>query len=47
MGRPAGHPVDLLPLEGRHKARPLDGVGAAVAQLALVIVAPGVDLALF
>ena len=39
--RPARHAVDLLALlQGGHQARPLDGVGRAVAQLTLVVVAP-------
>ena len=46
VGRPAGHAVDLLALlEGGHQARPLDGVGRAVAQLTLVVVAPREHLA--
>ena len=46
MSRAAGHSVDLLALQGSDQPGPLDGVGAAVAQLALVVVAPGVHLAL-
>lgn len=38
----AGHTVDLLPLQRRHQSRPLDGVGGAVSELALVVVAPRV-----
>ena len=44
VGRPTGHPVDLPILEAGHQARPLDGIRRAVAQLALVIVAPGEHL---
>ena len=39
--RAACHAVDLLALlQRRHQPRPLDGVGRAVAQLTLVVVAP-------
>ena len=38
-------PVDPLDGEGGDEPGPLDGVGGAVAQLALVVVAPRVHLA--
>ncbi len=44
VGRAAGHPIDFAILEAGHQARTLDSVGRAVAQLALVIVAPSEDL---
>lgn len=46
VGRAAGDPVDLLSLQRNHQAGSLDGIGGAVAELALVVVAPGEDLAL-
>jgi hypothetical protein len=46
VSRPASDSIDLLPLQGRNEPWPLDGVGAAVAKLALIIVTPGVHFTL-
>lgn len=46
MRRAASNAVDVLALQGDHLARPLDGSGGAIAQLALVVVPPREHLTL-
>ena len=45
MGRATRDPIDLPVLQDGHQPWPLNGVRCAVAELALVVVAPGEDFA--